>query len=161
MVIGDQSAIDDDIVYNETAGTFTETLDLYSAFSNAYNIGYYTNVGAAGLKTVGYTYPNATTSSIAAVELLAGASPVLTAELWEGGVFKQTLGTYPVSGPGIVSVPWDASVLASLAGTNAELRITSDIDLDIDAVEWNYITTGVSGGAPPPTQVESWNSILF
>jgi hypothetical protein len=124
------------------AGTFTPgaSMPTTSLFSYAFYGGYYADAGAAGTKVVGVTDPTAQVGSAAAIEILGGpGNPTVTAALWENGVFKQALGTATVSADGVVSFTWNASVLTALSGANVELRLTSDLGVDIGAVEWNAI----------------------
>lgn len=114
--------------------------------------------GAAGLKTFGMTDPFNQKYTYAAIEIKGVTGPTVTAELWEGGNFKQALGSFPVSADGVISLPWDASVLTVIAGTNVELRLSSDLDLDIGAIEWNAVTEPVPAGAPT---TEIWGARML
>jgi hypothetical protein len=100
-----------------------------------------------------------TNFTLQVVEIRPGgpAAPILTAELWENGSLKQSLGTYSVNAEGIASFPWDAASLSSLAGTNVELRISADADTDIGAIEWQAVTEYVT----VIPLIESWGLILI
>lgn len=82
-------------------------------------------------------------------ELRVGASgPTVTAELYEGGTLKQSLGSSPVTADGVLSFTWNAATLTAISGANVELRLTSDADVDIGAIEWNAVRVPSTG--PPP-----------
>ena len=80
------------------------------------------------------------------VEIREGSSsPSMTAELYENGSFKQTLGVASITGDGVYAFTWTAGQLAAISGSNVELRLTSDADIDIGAIEWNAKTETPSG----------------
>jgi hypothetical protein len=88
------------------------------------------------------------------------AGPVVSAELYENGVLKQFLGATEITADGVISFNWNASVLAAISGADVELRLTSDVDIDVGAIEWNaYRTMGAP--PPPPTLVETWGTALM
>lgn len=143
------------------AGTFTPgtSMPTTSLFSYAFYGGYYADAGAAGTKVVGVTDPGFQVGSAAAIEILSVSSPTVTAELWENGVFKQSLGSALVAADGVFSFTWDAATLTAISGANVELRISSDLDLDVGAIEWNALETVI--GVLPSTAVETWDAILM
>lgn len=117
-----------------------------------------------GFPAIGtYTLSCGTTSEIGQmgiVEIREGpVGPTVTAELWENGVLKQSLGTAQVTVDGIFSFTWDAATLAALSGANVELRLSSNSGMDVGAVEWNAMRA-VAVGAPP-TVVEMWGAIAI
>lgn len=119
--------------------------------------GTYADAGATGSKTAGLTAPTGQKWVAVVVEVTySPPGPVITAELYESGVLKQSLGTVTVTADGVLSLPWSAAQLATLSGANVELRLTSDILADVGAVEWNAVTeTPVAG----PALVESWGMV--
>jgi hypothetical protein len=83
----------------------------------------------------------------------------VTADLYESGSFVRTLGTFAIDANAKVLVlPWDATALADITGAGVELRLTSDAQVDIGAVEWSaaYSTTGT-----PSTGAEAWGLVLM
>lgn len=85
--------------------------------------------------------------------------PVVTAELWENGSFKSSIGNSVISAEGIVEFTWDASTLTALSGANVELRLSSDNPVDIDAVQW--VAYRQLGAALPSATGESWGLVLI
>lgn len=102
--------------------------------------------------TVDFTTSSAGGSDTGGVAIEIKALPsigTLTAELWENGSFKQSLGTAIVAADGVVAFSWDAATLTALSGTNVELRLSSDIDMDVGSVEWNAATVIVTAQIKP------------
>lgn len=89
------------------------------------------------------------------------SGPVLSAELYENGVFKQFLGTAEITASGVVTFDWSSSVLTAASGADVELRLTSTADIDIGAVQWQAMRTSAPPPEPPTTAVESWGVILM
>lgn len=84
--------------------------------------------------------------------------PVLTAELYENGVFKQFLGSYDILADGTVTFPWNASTLSAISGADVELRLSSTADVDIGAVQWQALRSAAS---IPAATGESWGIVLM
>lgn len=94
------------------------------------------------------------------IELRGSSGPTVTAELWENGSFKASLGTAQVGADGVLSFTWDAATLTLLSGANVELRLTSDTGMDVGAVEWNAYVD--STYVPPAvTSVEMWGAVAI
>lgn len=124
--------------------------ELATDFSQAnYQAEVWRKDGLAAIGTYTMNLPNGTNSEpgqMAIVEIREPgiAFPVLTAELYEGGVLKQTLGTASVDADGVASFTWDAATLTAISGANVELRLTSDLDIDVGAIEWNAQTQALT-----------------
>lgn len=97
----------------------------------------------------------AVVGDLAIIEIREAIGPVVTAELWEAGSLKTNLGTFQVSADGVLSIPWRASSITDQTGAGVELLLTSDIDLDIEAIEWNALTA-----TPPTPAIEGWGVIM-
>lgn len=83
------------------------------------------------------------------------ATITLTGELWESGVLKQSLGTAQVNTEGVFAFQWNASSLAALSGANVEFRLTSDVAVDVGAIEWEMYHAPAEG----ESFVESWGFV--
>lgn len=85
--------------------------------------------------------------------------PQVAVELWENGVLKQNIGNIVLTSVGTQTFTFNSSLLTALSGANVELKISSDISIDIDAVQW-AARTAISG-APVSTALESWGVVLM
>ena len=120
-----------------------------------------TNSAPSGIEYVGIYATDLGGLTIPRLTYAIPSGPVVTAELYENGVLKQFLGSREITADGVLSFNWDAATLAALSGANVELRLTSDADIDIGAIEWNAIL-GVPTGPPAvPTYVEQWGAIAI
>ncbi|HEX5780733.1 MAG TPA: hypothetical protein VFX80_02365, partial [Solirubrobacteraceae bacterium] len=132
------SATAPDWIDNDTVETsFIRFVNMF-----ALHYGHIPDGGAAGSQQNGIDVPFNQKYSYIIVEVKEGeappAGPLVDVELWENGAFKQTLATdVEVAADGVLAYTWDAAALTAVSGANVELRITSDIDLDVGAVEWN------------------------
>lgn len=119
-----------------------------------------TNTAPTGVEYVGIlTRDLGGTTTGPVLSFYTPQPPQVAVELWENGILKQNLGNISLTSVGTQTFVFNSSQLSAISGADVELRITSDISIDIDAVQWAARTALSS--LPVSTALESWGIVLM